>query len=120
MSTIASVVGELVLVSPGEQVKIWVSQDGLTVLTGSEPMRRIGWYLSRLRALRLAIRHGRAPKGCFVLAKPESPKNKAWCNKMIDAAQDVLRQYQRPAIANDGPRPNDVLRGIGSPYRVRL
>lgn len=117
MAVIGTLRGEIRLVSPEGNLSVWVERSGRVVVAGSAPMAETRWYKDRLKVMRLAIKQGRAPQGCYIESS-ETTRNKPWALKMIDAALDVIRQYERPALAYDGPKPNDVLAGVKSPYRV--
>lgn len=118
MAVIGILSGEMELTSPEGNLKIWVSKEGRVTLMGDAPMRDTDWYRDRLRAMHKGVRQGRMPQGCRILMTGQA-NNRPWAYKMIEAALDVVRQYERPALAYDGPKPNDVLAGVKSPYRVR-
>lgn len=117
MALIGGLRAELVFESPEGNLKLYVEQQGRVVLSGTEPMARTRWYRDRLRAMYSAVRFKRGPKGCRIRGT-EAAVNKPFALKMIEAGLDIIRQYERPALAYDGPKANDVLRGIGSPYRI--
>lgn len=117
MAIIGTLAGEFHLRSEGGSLKVWTQSDGRVVVMGSEPMRRTRWYRDMLKAARECIRRQRPPVG-FKIGGTEPPENRQWYLKMIEAGLDVIRQYENPALAYDGPKPNDVLKAVKSPYRV--
>ena len=117
MALIGGLRAELLFESPEGNVRIHLEQQGRVVLSGSEPMAKTRWYRDRLRQMSSAVRFKQGPKGCRI-SGTESATNKPFALKMIEAAMDIIRQYEQPAIAYDGPKPNDVLAGMGFPYRI--
>ena len=118
MALIGVMHGEMKIVSPAGNVKIWVSRRGRVAVSGSRQLWEADWYLDQIKAAREAIRTGKAPQE-FAIGGTEKTANKRWYLKMLAAGEDVVRGYGLHRKVGDGPPDaNKVLEATGSPYRV--
>ena len=120
MSQIGRMIAEMKIIMPGEQVIIWLAQDGRGHVGGSRPLSDTKWYMDVLRGAREGVSKGRAPQGWLLMCKGAEGKvarNPLYL-KMLQAARDIVRHAEQQSYRTEDPNPNDVLKGIGSPYRV--
>lgn len=127
MNTIGCKIGEIKVVMPGEQLLVWLAVDGIVHVQGGSggkdvPLSETKWFMDRLRGAREGIRNGRSPSGWLLCCEGSGERiaNNPFYLKMLQAARDVVRHAEQQSYRDQPADPNEILKGHGLPYRVRL